>query len=751
MKQVVQSLKSGEVAVVDVPAPSVRDGGALVLTHASLISTGTERAKIELGEKSMLGKARARPELAKQVLDKARQDGVLETYRTVMQRLEAPTPLGYSAAGEVIAVGRDCAGIKPGDLVACGGGGYANHAEVNFIPKNLLAKIPDGVSSEHAAYATLGAIAMQGVRQAEVRLGDRVVVIGLGLVGLITVQLVRAAGGRALALDVDAAACALAAKLGAEVAVRRDEPVEAAVAAFTAGHGADCVLICASTSSSDPVELAGRISRDRGRVVVVGDVGMTVPREHYYEKELELRLSRSYGPGRYDPRYEEHGADYPIAYVRWTEQRNIEEFTRLLADGSVDVDALTTHRFDIDAAADAYALISGKAEGERPIGVILSYPRRPEAAMQPRVETPGARERPRTGSIRLGLIGAGSFATRILLPALARDDRTELVGVATAGGTTAHQAAKQFGFRYATSDATALIEDPDVDAIVIATRHDSHARLAAAAIAAGKGVFCEKPLATSWQGLEDVATAYAAGPVPLLVGFNRRFSPLVGALRAALPPGVPRSIMLRVNAGALPASHWTSDPVIGGGRIVGELCHFLDLACQLAEGAPVRVTAEALGGGEALELNDSLAVQVAFACGSVASIQYLANGDPSVAKERLEVFCGGGTALLDDFRSLTLARDGRKRTSKPRRQQKGHAEEVQAFLDLVAGGEPTLLPPQAIFLSSALTLQVPQALAHGVPVSVSLPRALGGAGAGSGEDLTLADEPAAPADTSSSR
>jgi predicted dehydrogenase/threonine dehydrogenase-like Zn-dependent dehydrogenase len=723
MKQVVQSMKTGSVSVLEVPPPQLRPRGALVVVRASLISAGTERTKIELGEKSLIGKARARPELARQVAAKARRDGLRETYTTVMQRLEAPGALGYSAAGHVLEVGSDCPGVEPGDLVACAGGGYANHAEVGFVPRNLLARVPDGVTVEQAAYATLGAIAMQGVRQADVRLGERVAIIGLGLVGLLAVQLARAAGGRVLAVDIDPAACAVAAQVGAEVIAPRDASVEAAAAAFTDGVGVDTVLVCASTASNDPIELAARLCRDRGRVVVVGAVGMTVPRDPFYEKELDLRLSRSYGPGRYDPEYEEHGQDYPIGYVRWTEQRNLEEFMRLVRDGLVDVDTLTTHRFAVEDAPDAYALVAGRVESEtRPIGVLLTYAGDASAARS-RVDVPVVPRRTVQATVGLAVVGAGSFASRVLLPALVADERVRPVGVATATGVTARDAASRFGFGYATSDPQQLLDDPDVDAVAIATRHDSHAFLAAAAIAAGKTVFCEKPLATTWAGLEGVAAAYAAAPAPFLVGFNRRFSPHAAALRAALIDGVPRAILCRVNAGQPPAHHWTQDPLVGGGRIVGELCHFLDLACYFVEGRPVRVAAMTLGGG-ARHRADSVVVQVSFACGSVASVQYLANGDPSVAKERIEVFCGGATGLIDDFRRLEIVQDGRRTRTGGRRQEKGHSEELRAFVDLAAGGTSDVLSVEDIFWSSALTLQVPEALRLGRPVEVELPASL---------------------------
>jgi predicted dehydrogenase len=554
-------------------------------------------------------------------------------------------------------------------------------------------------------------------------------VIGLGLVGLLATQLVRAAGGRVLATDLDPSVCDIASQLGAERVVQGVESVKSIAASFTDGHGVDAVLICAAAPSNEPIHLASALCRDRGRVVVVGDVGMNIPRPPFYEKELDLGLSRSYGPGRYDRSYEEHGSDYPIGYVRWTEQRNLAEFLRLVGQKLVDVDALTTHRFSVEQAIDAYAVIAGdKSHGERPIGVVLEYEADSAAASSGTVElSPRPRARSRE-AVRLGVIGAGNFATRVLLPALVKDERVSLIGVSTASGVTARDVAERFGFAHATSDAEELIERADLDALVIATRHDTHAALAARALRAGRTVFCEKPLATTWHDLEEVASAYAEARAPLVVGFNRRFSPHIANLRAELPTGVPRAILCRVNAGPLPSGHWLNDPVSGGGRIVGELCHFLDIACHLAEGRPIRVSAESLGGEDVAALAESIIVQVVFADGSVASLQYLANGSPKLSKERVEVFAGGVTAVLDDFRSLEIFRDGTRRGRKSR-QEKGHREEMRAFIDIVAGKTISLALSEDAFWSSALTLQVPVALGLGRPARVDLPEALGGRGA----------------------
>lgn len=731
MKQAVQNLKTGEVSVREVPPPRLNRGGALVATLSSLISAGTERNKIELGEKSMLGKAKARPELARQVVEKARQDGVKETYRTVMQRLEAPNLLGYSAAGRVLAVAPDVPGIEVGDLVACSGAGYANHAEVNFIPKHLLAKVPDGVSADEAAYGTLGCIAMHGVRQAEIALGDRVLVVGLGLVGLIAAQLARAAGARVFGTDLDPRACALAESIGVERAAPRAS-IEAVIGEITGGVGVDAVVICAAAASNDPIELAARLVRNRGRVVLVGTVGLTLPRDPFYMKEIELRYSRSYGPGRYDPGYEEHGHDYPIGYVRWTEQRNLDEFLRLVRDGRVDVATLTTHRLPVDDAADAYALISGRSPDEtRPIGVLLQYPdgqaaaARTQIAVKPRNRLPAER-------VGLGMVGAGNFATRVLLPALMDTGKVQPVGITTSGGTTSGQVAQSYGFGHSTADADALVNDSGVDAVVIATRHDSHAGLATQALRAGKATFCEKPLATTWDDLEQVASAWTESGAPLLVGFNRRFSPLTTKLKEALPRGVPRVMIARCNAGQMPPDHWMRDSIFGGGRIVGELCHFLDLACAMAEGRPLRVSAEAIGSADSAELADTIVVQVAFSCGSIASLQYLGNGDPSIPKERIEVYCGGVVGIIDDFFALEIAQGGKRKRSRGRRQEKGHREEMRLFVDLATGSGDLETVAEDSFWSSALTLQVPWALAQGRAVLVDLPKALGGRGADAG-------------------
>jgi threonine dehydrogenase-like Zn-dependent dehydrogenase len=492
MRQVLQNYRTGEVRVDEVPAPALRSGAVLVANRYSLISAGTERMKVETGKMSLVGKARSRPDLVKKVLKTLQTEGIGATYRKVMARLESPSPLGYSCAGEVIAVGSEVVGIQVGDRVACAGAEHAHHAEIVCVPQNLVALIPDGVPYEHAAFTTVGAIALHGVRQADVQLGDSVVVIGLGLVGLLTVQLLKASGARVFGIDVNPARCELAQQLGADRVALRADDVVGLVRDFTHGYGADVVMLTAGGSTNDPIELAGELARDRGKVVVVGLLKMDVPQRLYYEKELTVLLSRSYGPGRYDPVYEEMGIDYPIGYVRWTERENMREFLRLLAERKVQVEPLITHRYPIERAAEAYNLLASP-EGGKVIGALIEYPQTPETPR--RTVQVRAASAPKQATVRLGVIGAGNFATGTLLPLLKGIPDVAFVGVCTARGYTAKGVADKFGFQFATSDPNEIFENPDINAVLIATRHDSHAAYAIRAMRAGKPAFLEKPLA----------------------------------------------------------------------------------------------------------------------------------------------------------------------------------------------------------------------------------------------------------------
>jgi predicted dehydrogenase/threonine dehydrogenase-like Zn-dependent dehydrogenase len=712
MKQVLQHVRSGKLELAEVPEPAPRSGGVVVRNAASLISAGTEKMIIDFAGKSLLGKARERPDLVRQVVDKVRKDGLGPTVQTVMSRLDQPMALGYSCAGVVEHAGTGAPEFQPGDRVACAGMGYASHAAAVYVPRNLTVAIPDGVSFEDASYVTLGAIALQGVRVAEPRLGETVAVIGLGLLGQLTVQILRAAGCRVVGIDLDPSKISLARELGAELAVLRSDDVHAALDAFTGGVGADSVIVTAAADSNDPIELAGELCRDRGIVSMVGAVRMDIPRKVYYEKELQLRLSRSYGPGRYDPEYEEGGRDYPIGYVRWTERRNMQEFLRLVSTGQVTPSRLTSHRFDLAEAEQAYAIVTG--EDRQPfLGVILTYPAQADAGGRTVQLRPAA---PRAGKIGLGVIGAGNFAKAVLLPRIAKSG-VDLVGVSTATGPSAKATGEKFGFGYCTTDTERLLADPAVHAVVIATRHGSHAAQTVRALRAGKAVFVEKPLALDEAGLREVLAAQAETGGVLAVGFNRRFSPLVEQMKAAFAPGAPLAMTYRINAGPIPANTWIHDPEQGGGRIIGEVCHFVDLVQHVAGDDVVEVFA-VNAGGHAAGLHDVVAVTLRMRGGSIASISYFSSGDKSYPKERLEVFGGGTIAVLDDFRELTVSRGGKRRSVKKLSQDKGFDEEIAAFLAGVKGGTMPI-PVASLAVTTRATFAIEESLRTGLPVAVS--------------------------------
>lgn len=712
MKQVLQNFRSGELKVDEVPETVVKDGGILVRNLASLVSAGTERMVVDLARKSLLGKARQRPDLVRQVIAKARRDGLLSTFRAVEARLDAPIALGYSCAGLVREVGKGAEGFRVGDRVACAGMNYASHAETVCVPTNLAVGIPDNVPFDEAAFVTLGAIALQGIRTAEVKLGETLAVIGLGLVGQLTMQMLKAAGCRVIGIDLDPVKVQLARSLGADVAVARGDNVEEAVARLTDGFGVDAVIITAAAETNDPIELAGAIARDRAVISMVGAVGMDVPRKVYFEKELQLRLSRSYGPGRYDPQYEEAGIDYPIGYVRWTEQRNMQEFLRLVGAGSVKIEPLITHRIPIEEAARAYEMISGK--GQQPyLGILLTYP--PQESAQSRVVSlrQGAARRPVIGALRLGVIGAGNFAKTVLLPRLAKLSDVHLTALATATGRNAKAIGEQYRFSWCTTDSGQLIGSSEVDAVVIATRHDTHAPMTAQAVAAGKAVFVEKPLAIDRDGLDEVSAAVGEFKGRVMVGFNRRFSPLSVSLKRCFEGVSPLAISYRVNAGAIPMVSWIQNAE-GGGRIVGEVCHFVDYLQYLTDAMPVEVYASANSAGA-----DTLAIIVRMSDGSVGNINYFATGDRGLAKERIEVFGGGRAAILDDFRTLEAWQDGRRHVTRSSRQEKGFDEELKVFLTAARSGGEMPIAWSSLVATTLATLRIADSLGSGRPEAVS--------------------------------
>ncbi len=722
MKQVAQSIKDGRIQVLDVPLPTLRPHGILVHNAWSLISAGTERAKVDMGQKSLVGKARSRPDQVAQVVAKVRRDGLLATYHTVKTRLEELGPLGYSCAGVVTSVGELAGGFRVGDRVACGGGDFANHAEMVYVPGTLAVPVPGEVGLDEAAFATVGAVALQGVRQSGVVLGERVAVIGLGLLGLLTVQLLRAAGCEVAGMDPDESRCALAAGFGAACVTHAQGGAAAReLLAFTGGQGFDAVILTAATKDAGPVRLAGEIARDRGTVVVVGDVGMDIPRSPFYEKELTLKLSRSYGPGRYDPVYEDLALDYPLGYVRWTEQRNMAEFLRLVAEGRVDVKSLITHRYAVEAAAEAYALLS--TGGGAAVGVLLEYPQAapayPKMVVSRSASAPAAGPATAGDKVGVSLLGAGNFATATLLPALAGDPRFVRRGVYTLSGLSARDVTDRHRFAYCAGSADDILADAQTDAVIIATRHASHAELAQKALRAGKTVFVEKPLALSEDELSAVVRAQRDTGGRLTVGFNRRFSPLTRQAVAELTRrSSPATILIRVNAGAIPPDHWIQRLEEGGGRIVGEVCHFVDLAACLAAAHPTSVYAVSADRAKPAALADSLSITLSFSDGSVATIIYAATGDTTYPKERVEVFCEGKVIVIDDFRTLTVVQDGKTRTTKLARPDKGHRAEMRAFLDLAQGKKVPELTFADCVTSTAATLKVIESLTTGAPVRV---------------------------------
>jgi predicted dehydrogenase/threonine dehydrogenase-like Zn-dependent dehydrogenase len=737
MKQLLQDARTGEVKVAEVPAPQLLPGCVLVQVKASLVSAGTERASAEFAGKSLVAKAKARPDLVRDVLAKMKRDGLASTLQTVRSRLEEPQSVGYSSAGVVIAVGDGVVDISVGDRVACAGAGYAVHAEFACVPRMLVAKIPEGrevsshVSFEEAAFGTVGAICLHGIRTAEVALGDTIGVIGLGLLGQITVQLLNAAGCRVFGMDLLRERADLAIGSGAEATCTSAREFRDLCFQKTSGRGVDAVLITAETPSSEPVDLAAELARDRAIVVAVGTVGMELRRKLFYEKELDFRISRSYGPGRYDSAYEQKGRDYPIGHVRWTETRNMEAFLQFIADGKLDLPSLITHRFPMEQATRAYDLIMGTTR-EFFLGTLIAYAGAETTATEYR-HIPNLSEKipvtavtPSPGSIGLGVLGAGSFAQNTLLPALKTISAVSFIGVCNATGPRSRNAADKFRFSYSSNSEVELLQDPQINAVLIATRHNLHASQVLAALRVEKSVFCEKPLCLNEAELAAIVRAVSTRTsieknVPLLmVGFNRRFAPMAEQMKKFLSEiHEPLAIHYRVNAGYIPADHWTNDPEQGGGRILGEVCHFVDFLCFLAGAYPIEVQAQTVGNPGQYSMDNVIAT-LKFGNGTLGTISYLANGDKSASKERVEVFGGGSVAILEDFRRLELIRNGRKLITRARwKQDKGHNAEMQAFVNMLLGKAPRI-PFEECVGSTLATLRLQNSCQTGQPLMVEL-------------------------------
>ena len=703
MKQILQSLKTGATEVAEVPCPTARRGQLLIRTSRTLVSVGTERMLVEFGKAGWIEKARQQPDKVRMVLDKIKTDGLMPTLEAVFNKLDQPLPLGYCNVGSVMQAGGGVTGFEVGDRVVSNG----KHAEAVCVPINLCAKVPPQVSDEEAAFTVLGAIALQGIRLVQPTLGETVVVTGLGLIGLVTVQLLRAHGCRVLGLDFDPAKLELAKQFGAEVVNlgAGADPV-AAAQAFSRGRGVDAVIVTASTKSNEPMHQAALMCRKRGRIVLVGVTGLELSRADFFEKELTFQVSCSYGPGRYDPSYEEKGNDYPVGFVRWTEQRNFEAVLDMMADGRLNVKPLISHRFSVTEAEQAYELVGGSAPS---LGILLEYPtaaEKPEATLrQSTVKLPAAPGAPTTGAASIAFVGSGNYATAVLIPAF-KDAGARLKVVASSGGVTGVHAGRKFGFESTTTDTDGVFTDPDVQAIVLSTRHDTHADMACKALRAGKHVFVEKPLALKHEELAQIEQAIAEGTrngrAPMvMVGFNRRFATQVQKVKSLLK-GVtgPKSFIMTVNAGAIPAEHWTQDREVGGGRIVGEACHFIDLLRFLAGSA---ITGHRVSVMDT-KTRDTVSIELSFADGSIGTVHYFANGCKAFPKERLEVFAAGRVLQLDNFRKLTgFAWPGFTKMNLWK-QDKGQKACASAFVQAVASGGASPIPFEELLEVARVTI-----------------------------------------------
>lgn len=715
MKQVIQNFKTGELYVDEVPNPSISENMVLVENKFSLISAGTERGTVKVGKASLIGKAKQRPDLVAQVLQNIKKEGLKATIDKVKTKLDSLKALGYSTSGVVVASMDSNSKFKPGDRVACAGQDYASHAEVVAIPQNLVVKIPDTVSFEEASFTTLGAIALQGVRQAEPRLGDKVCVIGLGLLGQLTVQLLKANGCRVFGVDLSKNLIDLAIKSGADGAMlRSDSNLNTAIDNFTDGHGFDSVIITAAAPSNDPIELSAVISRKKGKVIVVGAIKMDIPRDpDFYRKELELKMSCSYGPGRYDNTYEEDGQDYPFAYVRYTEQRNMETFLDLISQGAVNLKDLITHTFDIADADKAYDIVLGKVE-EPHIGILLAYPES-ETKKTSLVSV----QSNAVSTVNIGFIGAGSFAQSYLIP-YTKKEGASLDTVVTTKGITAKNVASKFGFNKASSDAQDILSNAEINTVFIATPHNSHASYTMEALKAGKNVFVEKPLAMNYDELEEVKKVYSESNQKLMVGFNRRFSPIAEKIKSEFANnGEPKVVNIRVNAGFIPKDHWTQNKNIGGGRIIGEMCHFIDLMQYFTDAKPVKVNAASIKtDNQNLTTEDNISITVSFSDGSIGNLLYLGNGDKSLPKELIEVFSGGKVGRIHDFRKGDFHKDNKQ--VKLKLAGKGHKQEVEAFLKSLKQNTEAPIPFESIYLTTLTTFKVLDSLTTGLPQNIEL-------------------------------
>lgn len=707
MKQVKLNMKTGDIEISNVPIPLLQRNEVLVQNEYSLISSGTEHSLIELGKKSLLGKARERPDLAAKVINRAKRDGILTAYRQAMSRLDMPESLGYSCSGEVIAISVDIKDLKVGDKVACGGTGYASHAEFVSVPRNLCAKLPQDVSCMDASFATIGAIALQGIRNADVRLGESAAVIGLGLIGQLTVQMLKAAGCNVIGIDVDKKKVDLALKLGIYKGFLRDEQnLEEMICELSGGFGVDAVLITAATSSNDPIEFAGKIVRENGKIVVVGNIGMNIPRDIYYKKELDVVVSRSYGPGRYDRNYEEKGNDYPIGFVRWTENRNMSSFVELLEKKKILIKDLVSHCFSIDDAKQAYDLIDNK--NEFVMGILLKYQKVSDRKDFYTNSQKNDNQPKKQEIVNVGVIGAGNFATSTLLPNLKKIDAVNFQCLANSTGLPAESVAKKYHFKSFTTDYKKILYDKDIDAVFILTSNMSHAQLTIDSLLAGKHVFVEKPLALSETDLQRIVDAQKKSQKIVMVGFNRRYAPLAIQLKQFFKKRIgPMICYYRVNAEKIPSDHWIYDAEQGGGRLISESCHFIDFLSYITGSKISEITTNVISSHSSKPDDiDNFNINITFEDGSIGLIIYTNKGDDSYSKEMCEFFADGSVAFLKDFRKLEFMVNGRKKQFKRRFSlDKGHYGELKKFVDDVKIGNVDADVFQSYISSSLATLQ----------------------------------------------
>jgi predicted dehydrogenase/threonine dehydrogenase-like Zn-dependent dehydrogenase len=714
MKQLIQNFKTGELYIDELPVPSIGEGQVLVANRFSLISAGTEKTTVSTAQASLIGKAKMRPDLVRQVIQNYKKEGFKATYEKVKTKLDSLKALGYSSAGVVLASMDTYGKYQPGDFVACAGLGYASHAEVVCIPQNLVAKVPDGVDLKDACYTTLGAIALQGVRQADPKLGEHVCVIGLGLLGQITSQILKANGCNVFGIDVSTVMVELANKTRSASALFRNDPnLIAAIDDFTQGHGFDKVIVTAAGQTNDPVELSGQILRKKGVVVIVGAVKMDIPRDpDFYQKELELKLSCSYGPGRYDAKFEEEGLDYPYGYVRWTEQRNMEAFLRLLENKSINLTPLTTHMFDIEDAVQAYDIVLGK-KSEPFVGILLKYPDEDK--------TKGDVVKVNTNPIQqfnIGFIGAGSFAQSYLIPAVKNFGLLDTV--VTKDGLNSKNVAQKFAFNLASTNPAHIVDNQTINTVFIATQHDTHARYVIESLKNRKAVYVEKPLAMNTEELNEIGSVYKDCTSPfLMVGFNRRFAHISQIAKDSFKNiGEPLVMGFRVNAGFIPRDHWTQTRA-GGGRIIGEICHFIDLMQYFTDSEPVRVFAECINtDSDKLKNEDNLSITIKFSDGSVGNLVYNANGDKALPKERFEIFGGNKVFIIDDFNKGALFQNNKEKQFKT--SGKGHKQEIEAFFRALSAGNESPISFRSICFTTLTTYKILDSLATGLPQVIEL-------------------------------